>query len=233
MEDKGKGLLLSAIGFAIGVAAAYHAISNATNKIITHFNRDLKNKVSNYCGADLTDKQWAQFMKTPEWLAFRTSLPLMSNLEIAKRLLGPKAMFYTGTALAGVSLFSFLHAARTSTSDKDTEMNVAIGFSAAVIVCGKLFLFNKFTTGLVMLESIPADHPVCEKARNISQHNSVMDFEAVGDQLKQSISHRRVKLDAMRSKVMTQWQFALGNNIATRMMSMPLMQTRTLPVAIQ
>ena len=232
MEDRGLKIGISAAGFVIGLGATYYAIKTAANRIITYFNSDLKGKVNGYCGADLTDHQWAALMKTPEWLAFRSSLPSMSNLEIAKRLLGPKAMYYTGTTLAGISLSLFLHTARAPKSSMDNEMSLATIFAATLIVGGKLFLFNKFATGLVMFENIPADHPVCEKARNISQHNSVMGFEAIDDQSKQSMSHRHVESRAMRSEVMTQWQFTLGNNITTRMMSMPLMQTRTLPITL-
>lgn len=170
MGERTTKAIIGGAAAAVGTYALASSLGSARKQIAHHFNTTLRSSVDAYCGTALTDRQWVDLIRTPEWLAFRRALPFSSSLQAIWNSFEPVARFWVGGKLAGISVALLLSAA----SDEDVRGwpgAVSLGFLFTLGVAGKILFLDPYRQALVLFNGAepPAESfRMCEKARQIA-----------------------------------------------------------------
>jgi hypothetical protein len=166
IEDDVK-VVLSGLGITAGYLLASYGVQGAKQSVVPFYNNELRNKVNESCGVELSINQWAELLKTEEWMKFRQSLPPLSWWERVKKLLKPALIFSAGSTMIGGSLDLGLSAFFNFDGLKGVFTLTA---TAAVILYGRLVYFKEASEGFVQLDGnkLSPFHPVCIAASNLA-----------------------------------------------------------------
>lgn len=180
MDDRTKKTLVGAAGVGFGGWALVSALKAGRHLMAAHINTTVRQGVDQYCGTNLTDTQWIELMKTPEWFAFRKSLPIASIPKTLRVLLEPSLRFYAGSLISSFSAGLLLSAAL------DEEMADGPGpLSAALLfglgIAGKAGALDILRRGLFLFDPNAAPFqadPMCQTARHIVEKTPAPSADA-------------------------------------------------------
>jgi len=175
MDGKDR-LAIGASGTAVGAFAMYYSIRQSRSALYNYFDNDVRTQVNKSCGSSMNVDQFHQLQQTDDWRQFRSPLPNIGSREVLKKLFGPAAMFYAATLLSGFTLDLGLSTFFKNDDLTNGPMGLAIGFTFAVMVLGRLWFFNYMQKGFVKIDNMSYYSGVCVEARKLSAQNRAAQF---------------------------------------------------------